>query len=1106
MRSDEYGPLSFQQRQIWLAEQGAAGTGLYNEACALRLRGPLALSNLDGALTTVVERNDALRTTFPLLEGEPVQRVSAPYRISLTDGLTDLSHLPEPARHEELLSLAQQHAEAPFDLADGPLVRFSLIRLGTEDHVLLLVLHHIVADGRSLRLVLGELAEWYRRLCAGVPATSRPVPARYLDFARSQRAAEEAGGWDDELTYWRDHLAGAPTVAELPPDRPRPPLRGHRGRRHEHRADERTRAALARLTDAASGSRLAALAALFAVLVYRYTGRTDLLVGTGTDTRPGRYDQTVGLFANLVPLRLRSGGDLTVRAVLDSASDTVFDALDNALVPFEKIVEVAAPDRDPSHPQLVQLICTVWDRDYARMSLGDVEATLVEIPRARARFDLMVEHIFDPGAWTMWTEYDAGLFEPATVERMMRHYAQLIRAAAAEPDATVAALEMLPVSEVEAARAPGRLVLDRDGNVAPVGAVGELHEQTPDSVPVPTGQAARRLGNGDVETLGLLSRRVRLGQLDTQLEHLESLAREHPAVQDARADLSGSRPVLYVVSTDPTISADVRSFLEARLPRAQVPAIVADRSPGGTRSAPRPLSTLERAVAGVWEKLLSRTGIAADDDFFALGGRSMVAAHAAQRLSEELGVPVRVRDIFVNPTVRELAAVLAGASPAAPPERDVPAAGAPADRVPVSMAQLQIWLNEQWTLGAGDDFNSAFAHRVRGPLDVAALHAALCGTVTRHPSLRTYFEVVDDLPEQRVVSEVPVDLPLVDLEYLPPPRRPAEALRLARAAAAKRFDIGTPPLLRALLIRIGADDHVLAYTMHHLVTDGVSMGVFQRELSERYAARLAGRTPTLPPTGAAYADYVSWEREWLAGSAAETAREYWRTQLSDLVELCLPTTRGTDRAGPAVASCRRGVPGDVTRDLVELSRRCRATAFMTVTAAWSLVLGRWSGQRDVVVGTLVDNRPSEALRATIGCFANFVPLRITRRAGSTFPQLVGHVRDVLLGAYEHQHLPFSEIVRVSGARRSYTRMPVFQTTVQSVHPAQRSLAVPGCRTQPWTVTADVSRYELTLFVTEDERNLVLDLEYATDLWDRETIGSRLDELVEILGKAVRTAD
>ncbi|GAA4463359.1 condensation domain-containing protein [Phytohabitans houttuyneae] len=1104
MPSERQGPLSFQQRQIWLAEQGAAGTGLYNEVCALRMRGPLVIARLERALEAVVERNDALRTTFPLRDGEPVQAVSNPYRISLASDLIDLSHLPEPARHSELSALAKRRAEAPFDVADGPLTRFWLLRLGPDDHVLLLAMHHIVCDGPSLRLVLRHLAESYSE----GPTTERALPARYLDFARAQRATEQADAWDAELAYWRENLAGAPTVAELPPDHPRPPRRGHAGRRDEHRVDDRTRGALATLTASAGGSRLAVLTSLFAALVYRYAGRTDVLVGTGTDPRPVRHSETVGLFANLVPLRLRTGGALTVRALLDGACDAVFDALDHAFVPFEKVVEVAAPSRDPSHPPLVQLVCTVWDRDYARVDFGDVEATVIEIPRTRARFDLMVEHVFDGDGWTMWAEYDTGLFEPATVDRMMRHYARLVREAAADPGATVASLRMLERSEVDAVRDASRLVLDRDGNVTPVGAVGELHERVPGGVPVATGRAARRCAGGGVEDLGLLSRRIRLGQLDTQLEELEALAREHPAVREATVDLGGGRPVLYVTPEDPArpaSAAGVRSFLESRLPRAQIPAIATAAPLDGARPVPPPLSTLERLIAGVWEKLLSRPGIAADDDFFAIGGRSMVAAHAAQQLSEQLGVAVGVRDIFVNPTVRDLAATLAAASPTVRSAREVPAAIPSAERAPASMAQLQIWLNEQWTLGAADDFNSAFAHRVRGPLDVAALHTALRDTVARHPSLRTGFEVVDDLPEQRVAAEAEVELPLVALDHVPPPRRPAEALRLAREAAARRFDIATPPLLRALLIRIGADDHVLAYTLHHLVTDGVSMGVFHRELSARYAAAVAGRHPTAEPAGGLYAEYVSWEREWLDSAAAGAAREYWRRRLDGMAELRVPPTKGADRANLAVASCRRSVPAEVTRGLVELSRDCRATTFMTVTAAWSRVLGRWSGQRDVVLGTLVDNRPSEALRATIGCFANFVPLRIDAGDGGTFPELVRHVRDVLLGAYEHQHLPFSDIVRVSRARRSYTRMPVFQTTVQWVHPTQQALELAGCATEPWRVTADVSRYELTLFVTEGDRELVLDLEYATDLWDRDTVDARLDELVQLLTGAARTA-
>ncbi|MFI7020081.1 condensation domain-containing protein [Streptomyces sp. NPDC050164] len=1122
------GPLSFQQRQIWLADQSARASGLYNESCALRLRGPLRLNLLEHVVGILVQRHEALRTTFPLEGGEPVQVIWAPRAIKLSETVVDLSQPPGEVRMDELLSLTQRHVEAPYDLEHGPLLRCSVFRLGVDDHLLLLGVHHIACDGSSLRLLIHELIGLYAELRETATVSDRPAPAGYLDFARTQHDAAGQGAWDAELGEVVDTLAGAPTALELVTDRPRPAVKLHQGRRDAFEVGRGTQEALTRLSSAAGNSRLAALTAAFAALVYRYTGRTDLVIGTGTDPRPARFADTVGAFANIVPLRLNPTGRTVVRELVDHACDAVFDALDHAEIPFEKVVEALKPARDPSHPQLVQLICTIWDRDYSRTTFADLHASLVEIPRSRARFDLLVEHVFDEDAWTMCVEYDTALFEPPIVEQVVRHYTRIIEAAAHNLDAPILSLPMLDPSEEGAAKAAPRSVFDLDGNVLPVGCVGELHELTrgTDGVAVPsgTGASARRTTDGDVETLGLLARRAKLGHLDVQLEYLETVLRGHPAVRDATIVLKEGvekGPVAYVL---PERAAQVdgarrlREYLAARLPRSWIPAVVmsadaspaSPHSPSGAALSPGTAGTvqttartaLESVLHDAWSLHLPAERIAPDDDFFALGGHSMLASQLAQEVGRQLGVAVGVRDVFTCPTIHELATELVRRHPhlatgPVPGSAAAPGVGTPVERSPVSMAQLQIWINEQLTLGAADDFNSAFAHRIRGPLDVAALRDAFQLTVESQPSLRTWFQVKDGTPEQCFADGARVDLPLVLLDQLPVEDRLAEALRIVREASRERFDIGRSPLLRTLLVRLAEEDHILAYTMHHLVTDGVSMGVFHRAVNEGYAAAIQGRAPNLPKPGVHYADYVSRERDWLAGQGPE-AKAYWVENLAGLSELSLPTEARAGRTSPAVRSCTAVVPQAIGQRLARLARDRRATPFMTVTAGLAVVLQRWSGQRDLVVGTLVDNRPFSGLQDVMGCFANFVPLRMTYEPDLTFGELVSRVREVMLGAYEHQQLPFSEIVQAVRAPRSFTRMPLFQTTVQWVSPNQLALSLPGCAVRPVSVTAGVSRYELTLFVTGHPHGLTLDLEYAVDLWDAATIGSRIAQLVAVL--------
>jgi non-ribosomal peptide synthetase component F len=1090
------GPLSFQQRQIWLAERDAIQSGLYHEACLLRLRGNLDVKRLDAALTASVARHEALRSTFPLDGGEPVQRVGPAYPIRL-DPAMDLSYVPERDRLKELTTLAQAIVEAPFDISHGPPLRARLFALGPDDHALLLTVHHLVCDGQSLRLLLHELA---RRYAGGGPGPAVPGYPRY---AREQPHWLAGPAATADIEAWTDALDGAPDVTELAPAAPRPPVQTHRGKREAITIAPQTRDALTRLLPLAAGSRLAVLAALFGVLIHRYNGERDIVVGTGVDPRPDRYAETLGCFAAVVPLRLRPAGTERVRDLLEAASNTVFDALDLAAVPLERIVDHRATARDPSYLPLVQLVCTVWDRDYRRISVGDLDGTLLEVPRDRARFDLVVEHVFDPDAWTLYVEYDTALFDPGFVRQLAGHYERLIRAAAADPDATTVALPMLGSDDAEVPGGPH--VVDGSGNRLPVGAIGELREAATGTVK--TGQVARRRPDGSVDVLGALHRRRRVGGLWLQEEQVETLLREHPGVTRASVAEAGGGSVARVVLAAGTSLGEVTGHLKARLPKIQLPTLAIDglRSAG---EAPEPATDrIERTVAEVWRRLLNVPDIRPDEDFFQLGGRSMLAAQAAEQLSDAFGVRLRIRDLFMCPTVRELAATLVERFPQLATPRSVspalPASGEALRHSPVSQAQLQIWLNEQMTLGAADDFNSALAHHLHGALDVAALRRALSLVVAQHPLLRGSFPLVEELPELRVAARAEVSLKMFTVAHLAQPDRFAEAVRIAREGCRERFDLTAPPLLRVLLIRISDDEHLLAYAMHHLITDSVSLGLFHRDLRTCYIAARDGTEPALPRAAPHYGDYVAWEREWLVSPASEAARRYWKRTLAGLPELRLPARVPGRRTNLSVSARRRTLPVPLSRRLAAFARSCRATTFMTVTAAFCAVLGRWSGQRDLVIGTLGDNRPSGALREVMGCFAGFLPLRVGYDETLTLGELAARVRDVILGAYEHQSLPFGEILQLTSARRSFSRMPLFQVTVQQVSPEETSLNLPGCAAEPVIVTPDVSRFEITLFVAEHPDAVELTLEFADQLWTETEIDERLDQIVALLDEGSR---
>ena len=363
----------------------------------------------------------------------------------------------------------------------------------------------------------------------------------------------------------------------------------------------------------------------------------------------------------------------------------------------------------------------------------------------------------------------------------------------------------------------------------------------------------------------------------------------------------------------------------------------------------------------------------------------------------------------------------------------------PADRsrpLPLSFAQQRLWFIDEFEPGQ-TGYNSALALRLTGPLEVAALTCALQGAVARHESLRATFHDIDGRGVQVIHPAAEVNLPLADLDG--GAADPPGALdRLLSRECARPFDLSQGPLLRALLVRLSGQEHVLLLTAHHIVTDGWSMGILVGELSVLYAAALRGEQASLPPLPVQYADFSVWQRDRLSSGALKDDLDYWTSQLAGVEPLELPT----DRPRPAVrtsagAAYEFTLPAEVTTRLADLTRSCDATLFMLLTAACQVLFHRWSGQDDVAVGTAVAGRERPELESIVGFFVNTVVLRATVGDRRTFREFVTQVRDTVLDAFAHQDVPFEKVVDELRLPRDTSRSPLFQAMVV-LHNGQRT--------------------------------------------------------------------
>ncbi|WP_365731752.1 amino acid adenylation domain-containing protein [Ramlibacter sp.] len=526
-----------------------------------------------------------------------------------------------------------------------------------------------------------------------------------------------------------------------------------------------------------------------------------------------------------------------------------------------------------------------------------------------------------------------------------------------------------------------------------------------------------------------------------------------------------------------------------------------------------PRTPLEHTLAQLWTEVLRVPRVGVDDDFFALGGHSLLATRVMSRLQQACGVELPLRTLFDAPTIARMAqqveaALRANVDAAADGTAD-PAAGSvpplllvPRDLPPpLSFAQQRLWFLDRFEPGTSQ-YNMPAALRLAGTLDLGALQRTFDDIVARHESLRTRFEVTaDGQPVQRIDAPAPALLPLVDLGALPRTEREAEAARLAHEEAQAPFDLARGPLLRQKLLRLAPEEHVLLVTMHHIVSDGWSMSVLVREVAALYAGHARGEASPLPPLAVQYADYAHWQRQWLQGPVLQQQLDYWRGQLADAPALlALPT----DRPRPQVRThAGTALPFALDAATVEgLGALCRAqgaTLFMGLLAGFSLLLARYSGQRDVSVGSFIANRTRAEVEPLIGFFLNTLVLRTHVEPRDDFTALLRQVRDTTLQAYAHQHVPFEQLLEALRPQRDTSYSPLFQVMLVLQNLPHRTLALPGLELEMLPSDVDGARFDLTLELFEQSGGgLDGRLEFNTDLFDEATIarlGTRLQELL-----------
>jgi amino acid adenylation domain-containing protein len=642
-----------------------------------------------------------------------------------------------------------------------------------------------------------------------------------------------------------------------------------------------------------------------------------------------------------------------------------------------------------------------------------------------------------------------------------------------------------------------------------------------------SGDRARWRPDGVVEFLGRVDAQVKLRGFRIEPGEIEACLLRHGAVAQvvviARQDQpDDKRLVAYVVlAAGATVdAAALRRHVAATLPDYMVPAAVVvleglpltangklDRSrlpaPVAARTAAAPATLTEKRLSALWSQLLGCPDIGRDDHFFALGGHSLLATQLVSRIRDAFAIDLPLHLLFEHAVLAEQAAIIdrsqRGCSlPPIEPCADRAAAA-------LSFAQQRLWFLNQ--LDSDSSFyNTPFALRLRGWLNKPALHAALQDVIDRHEILRTALRNEDGEPRQVVLPEVRVPLLEIDLRSVPPTGREQALLARAQAEARVAFsNLGEPPLLRAVLFSLAADEHALLLTMHHIITDGWSLGVLSRELGHFYKARCGQETADLPKLPIQYADFAAWQRRWLTGEVLERQLAYWRGQLAGATPmLALPT----DRPRPAVQMFRgSSILFEVdraTRDaLHRIGRVHGATLFMTLFAAFAALLHRYSGQTDIVVGSPIANRRHSELEELLGFFVNTLALRVDLGGAPSFLSLLDRVRRTTLDAYTHQDLPFEMLVDELQPQRDLSRNPLFQVMFALQNMPGTAAEIEGLQLSPIHVDRNAALFDIVLDIWDTGEGLRGLFEFDVDLFERATAERMILHLKVLLDAIAR---
>lgn len=646
-----------------------------------------------------------------------------------------------------------------------------------------------------------------------------------------------------------------------------------------------------------------------------------------------------------------------------------------------------------------------------------------------------------------------------------------------------------------------------------------------------TGDLGRWDAQGNLQWLGRIDGQIKIRGFRVEIAEIETHLLAQPGIKQAavvwRDDVSGEKAlVAYFVAEglDDRYAIRLRSQLKAELPDHMIPTafVKVDSlplTPNGkldhralplpvmksyaSREYTPPVGLIEQWLAKAWSDALSRQTVGRDDNFFDLGGHSLLAVKLVSRIREDFKIDIALRDVFEAKVLSEMALRI---ERGAADRGNGIAPRAQRAEYQLSHAQQRLWFLAQLP-GPSERYHISWGARITGDLDRSALRNALDQILRRHESLRTQFISRDGMTFQRILPQTGTYFDLREQVVRAGPHIDSQVRDLLEKTVKEPFDLTQGSLIRGVLIQENPLSHTLLITMHHIVSDGWSVQVLLDELMVLYGSGRLGNTNPLSAVPIQYADYAEWHRGWLIGKQSEDQRRYWRETLTGAPELI---TLPSDYCGLSQRHFTGGfvkiaVEKPLTVHLQDLSRQCGTTLFVTLLAAWAVLLLRLSRQEDMVIGCPVANRRRGELERLIGCFVNTLAMRIKVAGAQTVAELLHHVADVAVSAQDNQDLPFEQVVELMNPVRSLTHNPLFQVMfVWAGGSRDEGFRLSGTSCDaPMSIDRTTSQFDLTLDLSEEDGRIVGGIEYSDELYERTTIVRWAEYLKVLLAAMTR---